>query len=107
MVQKTITIYTDDLSGKESSEIDTHTFSLDGVSYEIDLAPESYDELADALARFINVSRKTGRAKGAKKAHTGGPSAETVRAWARGNGHEVNERGRVPAAIREAYEAAH
>lgn len=106
MVQKTISIYTDDLTGKEHPEIDTHEFSLNGVSYEIDLAPESYDELADALARFIEAGRKTGRTKGARKTSTGGPSAEQVRAWARENGHEVNERGRVPAVIREAYDAA-
>lgn len=108
MVQKIVTIYTDDLTGKESPEIDTHTFALNGVSYEIDLAPESYDELADALGRFIEAGRKTGRAKsgGARKTNAGGPSAEEIRTWARGAGIEVNDRGRVPAAIREQYEAA-
>ncbi|MFI1973393.1 histone-like nucleoid-structuring protein Lsr2 [Streptomyces cinnamoneus] len=30
-----------------------------------------------------------------------------VRAWAKENGHSVNDRGRVPAEIREAYAKAH
>ena len=29
-----------------------------------------------------------------------------IRAWAKENGYEVNDRGRVPASIREAYEKA-
>ncbi|WP_277351002.1 MULTISPECIES: histone-like nucleoid-structuring protein Lsr2 [Streptomyces] len=34
------------------------------------------------------------------------PEDEPVRVWARANGYPVNDRGRVPAAIREAYEAS-
>ncbi|MFG1812399.1 histone-like nucleoid-structuring protein Lsr2 [Kribbella sp. NPDC049174] len=32
--------------------------------------------------------------------------ARTVKEWARANGYEVNHRGRVPAHIREAFDAA-
>lgn len=110
MAQKTITIYTDDLTGKESAEAHTHTFTLDGVGYEIDLAPESYDQLYEALSPFIDKGRKTGRVKGARKARTapaGGPSTADMRSWAKENGYEVNDRGRVPSSVREAFEAAH
>lgn len=108
MVQKTVVINIDDFSGKESEEVSTHAFSLDGVSYEIDLVPENYDKLYDALAPFIENGRKTGRAKGAKvRKGTDGPSAEEVRVWARERGIEVNDRGRVPATVREQFEAAH
>lgn len=109
MVQKLVTIYEDDLTGKQSKEVSTHAFSLDGVGYEIDLVPESYDQLFDALSPFIEKGRKTGRVKGAPKARrvTDGPSAVDVRDWARAHGYDVNDRGRVPAPIREAYEAAH
>ncbi|MGC0385635.1 hypothetical protein RKD33_005852 [Streptomyces sp. SAI-129] len=34
------------------------------------------------------------------------PEDEPVRLWARANGYLVNDRGRIPAAIREAYEAS-
>ncbi len=33
-------------------------------------------------------------------------SASEIRAWARANGHVVRDRGTIPAAIREAFEAA-
>ncbi|WDO11213.1 Lsr2 family protein (plasmid) [Streptomyces murinus] len=111
MAQKIVTIYTDDLTEAESDEVSTHRFSLNGVQYEIDLTPESYDRLDEALRPFIEKGRKTKRAKGAERprqGHTGNsPSAEEVRAWARENGYEVSDRGRVPREIRDAFEAAH
>ncbi|MGY4967501.1 histone-like nucleoid-structuring protein Lsr2 [Streptomyces sp. 900105245] len=110
MAQKIVTVYTDDLTGSESEEVQTHTFSLDGVNYEIDLVSENYDRLFEALAPFISSGRKLGRTRGAvklPKQTPQGPSAEQVRAWARENNYQVNDRGRVPADIREAYAKAH
>lgn len=110
MAQKIVTVYTDDLTGVETEDARTHTFSLDGVSYEVDLASDNYDRLHEALAPFIENGRKLGKAKGTsrpRKLHADGPSAETLRAWAREHGYEVNDRGRVPAYIREAYEKSH
>ncbi|GAA2556969.1 MULTISPECIES: histone-like nucleoid-structuring protein Lsr2 [Streptomyces] len=110
MAQKIVTVYTDDLTGAESDEVGTHTFSLNGVYYEIDLTPENYDKLDAALRPFIENGRKQGRTKGAprvRRSAAEGPSAEEVRAWARENGFAVNGRGRVPREVREAFEAAH
>ncbi|MEU8952604.1 Lsr2 family protein [Streptomyces sp. NPDC048489] len=110
MVQKTVIVFTDDLTGAESKETRTHTFSLDGVSYEIDLISDNYDKLFEALAPFIEKGRKTGRVSAggrARRAPVDGPSPEELRAWARENNYEVNDRGRVPASIHEAYRKAH
>ncbi|MET8509205.1 Lsr2 family protein [Streptomyces sp. NPDC004787] len=112
MAQKIITVFTDDLTGEESSEAASHSFSLDGVGYEIDLGPDSYDRLLDALAPFMKAGRKTGRlkVKGAVAAQRRGNKTQDtpqIREWAREHGYEVSERGRVPATVREAYEAAH
>ncbi|AZM47841.1 hypothetical protein DMB38_20450 [Streptomyces sp. WAC 06738] len=110
MVQKTVVYFEDDLTGEKSDEVSTHAFSLNGVEYEIDLTPDNYDKLDEALRPFIEKGRKVGRSKGAgraRKAATDGPSAEEVRTWARANGHEVNDRGRVPREIRAAFDAAH
>lgn len=38
---------------------------------------------------------------------TGGAPSDDIRAWARENGYEVAERGRVSQAVREAYDKAH
>lgn len=106
MAQKIVTIYTDDLTGEESAEAATHTFALDGVSYEIDLGHDSYDKLLEALAPFTKAARKTGKTRKPAARKTGGAGNQDtaeIRAWAKKNGYNVNDRGRVPAEIREAY----
>ncbi|MEU7167069.1 Lsr2 family protein [Streptomyces morookaense] len=96
--------------GEESNAARNHTFSVDGVSYEIDLGPDSYDQMLQALAPFTKAARKQGKGN---KRPTGRvapsrPSEDTakIRAWAKENGYDVNDRGRVPAEIREAFESA-
>lgn len=110
MAQKVITIYTDDLTGEETEEAQTHTIAIDGIAYEIDLGPDSYDKLMEAVGPFLTNGRKASRAGKAAKSRSAGSSASgdtaKIRAWAKENGYEVNERGRVPADIREAYEKA-
>lgn len=110
MAQKIVTIYTDDVTGKESSDASTHTFSIDGVSYEIDLGPDSYDALLNVLAPFIKAGRIIGRPRGTtgpRRKTPANPDTADIRAWARNNGYDVNDRGRVTATVREAYNKAH
>lgn len=110
MAQKTVVIYTDDLTGEKTDDIQTHSLVLDGVPYEFDLTPDSYDKLLEAVAPFTRVGRKpkTGRAAAGRKsakANQGADGASTheIREWAKSQGYEVNERGRVPARVREAF----
>ncbi|MEU2869741.1 Lsr2 family protein [Streptomyces olivoreticuli] len=112
MAQKIVTLYIDDLTGEEAEEAAAHTFSLDGVTYEIDLGPDSYEHMLQAFGPFIRAGRKTGKVKGQapakRRAKTdGGGDTAAIRKWARENGYAVSERGRVPAEIREAFEKAH
>ncbi|MFE9570382.1 Lsr2 family protein [Streptomyces sp. NPDC006692] len=110
MAQKIVTIYTDDLTGEESAEAATHQVVIDGVAYEVDLGPDSYDKLMEAVGPFLKVGRRIrgSRAKAASPRQAAGASdTAAIRAWAKENGHNINERGRVPADIREAYEKAH
>ncbi|MEU5421411.1 Lsr2 family protein [Streptomyces sp. NPDC001407] len=110
MAQKVQVLLVDDLDGGEADE--TVTFALDGKSYEIDLTAANADKLRGALADYVKSARRTGgRAAGARgkarAAATGGsPDTAKIRAWAKKNGYSVNDRGRVPADIREAYEKA-
>lgn len=104
MAQKVQIILEDDLTGGSADE--TVTFALDGTTYEIDLNTENAAKLRDALAPFVGHGRKTGRAaKSGKKASSAGGNAAEIRAWAKSNGHEVPERGRIPATVREAFDA--
>lgn len=109
MAQKVQVLLLDDLNGGEASE--TVSFAIDGKSYEIDLNEANAKKLRDALEPYLKAGRRSGgrSARGTRAgARTGGGSADTakIRAWAKENGYEVNDRGRVPANIREAYEKA-
>ncbi|GAA2724422.1 MULTISPECIES: Lsr2 family protein [Streptomyces] len=110
MAQKVQVLLVDDLDGGEADE--TVTFALDGKSYEIDLTTDNADKLREALADYVKAARRTGgraaaaRGKGRAVATAGAQDTAKIRAWAKENGYNVNDRGRVPADIREAYEKA-
>jgi hypothetical protein len=109
VAQKVQVLLVDDLDGGEADE--TVTFALDGKTYEIDLTTANADKLRGLLEAYVKGGRRTGgRAAGgrAKTRVASGGSQDTaqIRAWAKENGYEVNDRGRVPATIREAYEKA-
>lgn len=108
MAQKVNIVLVDDIDGSEASE--TVSFGLDGTSYEIDLNDENAAALRDALASYIGHGRKAGGSsrRGRRSAAANlGPSSKEIRDWARSNGYEVSDRGRVSAEIRQAFDAAH
>ncbi|MFC5720755.1 Lsr2 family protein [Streptomyces gamaensis] len=108
MAQKVQVLLVDDLDGGEADE--TVTFALDGKSYEIDLTDANAQKLRDSLAEFVKSGRKTGgRSGGRGKVRPAAPGSQDtarIRKWAKEQGYNVNDRGRVPADIREAYEKA-
>ncbi len=107
MAQKTQVILLDDLDGGSADE--TVTFSLDGVSYEIDLNSANAAKLRDGLAPYVGSGRRVGgRSAGTRGRKRGGDNRTAeIRAWARQNGHKVNERGRIPAGVIAAWEKRH
>ncbi len=111
MAQRVNVVLVDDIDGSDAEE--TVSFALDGVDYEIDLSDQHAGELRNAISLYIGHARRTGgRRKSGRRASTpaaaddGGTSAAEIRAWARENGWDVPERGRVSAEVREAYAAA-
>lgn len=106
MARKTQVILTDDIDGSEATG--TVSFSLDGVAYEIDLNDDNAQQLRDQLGEWASKARRVGgrRTTGARSAGSSNETAK-IRAWAKTNGHQVSDRGRVSQQIREAYNAAH
>ena len=108
MAQKVHIVLVDDLDQSDAEE--TVSFGLDGKEYAIDLNKKNARSLRDALAPFVAharpVSSRGGRRSASKQAASGAAPSE-IRAWARDNGFDVPERGRVAAEVREAYAAAH
>ena len=115
MAQKVQVLLVDDLDGGTADE--TVTFALDGVTYEIDLSAENAEKLREAFALYVGSARRVGgnrnggtrtarRASNGTAPRGGENNTAQIREWARQNGHKVNERGRIPAGILEAYQQA-
>ena len=110
MAQKVTVLLVDDIDGGSADE--TVSFSLDGVSYEIDLSNKNAKAFRDSFAQYVGQARRVGgRASsgrgGRGRRRSGDNRTAEIREWARQNGHKVNERGRIPASVVEAYEKAH
>ena len=115
MAQKVIRQFIDDIDGSAAER--TFSFAVDGTHYEIDLSSDNIKEFTDAIAGFIESARKvkaTGDGRRARKTSpapsgTGQPrqQIQAVRQWARQHGHRINDRGRIPASIQQAFDQAH
>lgn len=111
MVKKVIVTVVDDLD--ENSRADeTVEFSLDGVSYEIDLTAAHASELRDGLKKWIPHARKSDSGRTSNGAASKSrPVADrdqsaAIREWAKGAGFEISARGRISTEVRRAYEKA-
>lgn len=103
--------YIDDIDGADlGGEANTLFFAFDGKEYSIDLSDENADTFRQAMAPYIEAGQRvTGnKTKTARKTTTKNASGDTkaIREWAQANGHDVSDRGRIPATVTEAYAAA-
>ena len=110
MAKKTVIKVVDDLDGAELDEYETVKWSLDGKNYEFDTSPEHAEEFRNHVATYVAASRSASRAPQRRNAATPAarPAANTrvIRQWANENGFTVSDRGRIPADVIAAYEAA-
>lgn len=101
--------YTDDIDGTDlGDKASTLFFAFDGKEYSIDLSDENADTFREVMAPYIEAGQRvTGKTKSARKS-TIKASGDTkaIRDWARDNGHDISDRGRIPATVMEAYAAA-
>ncbi|XVX20960.1 histone-like nucleoid-structuring protein Lsr2 [Actinomycetota bacterium] len=108
MAQRVQVMLVDDIDGTDAEE--TVTFGLDGVTYEIDLNAANAAKLRDGLATWVGHARRSGGRRSAAKPPSRAQSREeltNIREWARKNGHQVSDRGRISAEVKAAYEKAH
>jgi hypothetical protein len=123
MATITRTYMVDDLDGTTENDVSTVQFSIDKVSYEIDLSATNADRLRETLTRFVDAGTlvqppkpaRNGRAatptstrsRKTTPATSGRDQVRAVREWATQNGFEVSSRGRISKAIQDAFEGAH
>jgi len=111
VAKKVETVFIDDVDGSKADT--TICFALDGAEYEIDLSAAHADELRSAMKQYTEAGRKastsareSARASARRAAASSGPSSAEVRDWAKGQGFEVKERGRIPAELVVKFQAA-
>lgn len=107
MAQQIQTLFIDDIDGGPAEG--TVRFGLDGTDYEIDLSAAHSEELHKVLVGYVTHARKAGRtARRGSRGRRPADSLDTrkVREWARAEGLDIKERGRVPAEVIEKYKAA-
>jgi hypothetical protein len=113
MAKKVTVTLVDDFDGEGPAD-ETVEFSIDGVSYEIDLSAKNAKKLRDDFKLWIEAGRRVG---GRRRGRSGVPTragrgsidreqSAAIREWARRNGHKVSTRGRIPAEVIEAFHAA-
>ena len=113
VAQKIQTLFIDDIDGGEAEG--TVRFALDGAEYEIDLSAKHSEELRSALGKYVaharkvgGAARRAGRSGGGRAPRSAASSLNTteIRNWARDNGYDIKDRGRVPADVVAKYQAA-
>jgi hypothetical protein len=114
-------VLVDDLDGSEGAE--TVKFGLDGKQYEIDLSTDHAASLRNLLATYIARAREVEEEDEAPRPLFSRPvpvpsqprqgyapidrdQAAVIRSWARDNGHDVSDRGRIPARVVELYNSS-
>jgi Lsr2 len=119
-----VTTINDDVTGLPVTDATEVKITIDGVTGTLDLSAESLAALralaagdgASALAALLappESTAKTSRPRSGKRSGDAKPVAGTdapvdeIRAWAKGNGFTVNDRGRVPKDAVAAFIAAH
>ena len=88
-----------------------------GVAYRTDLCPTHASELAAALEPFLQMAERVMARRGApiasrpldnrprRPARRDPIQVGAIRTWARANGYEVSDRGRIPREVEDAYNA--
>lgn len=102
---ETVVNLTDDLDGSKADR--TYAFEWGGSSYEIDLSRRNAAAFEKALRPYVDAARRVrvGRRRNARASQSA-LNLGDVRAWAKENGLQVADRGRIPASVVDAYRAA-
>ena len=111
MAQQFQVQYIDDLDGTDlGSEANSISFAFEGKEYTIDLSEANAEAFREVMAPYIENGHRVigGKAKPARKSAAKSSSGDTkiIREWARENGFEVSDRGRIPSDVMDAYAAA-
>lgn len=117
MAKRVLVQLVDDIDDQPIESGGEHiTFAVNGNAYEIDLRDDHALEFRRKFDYYISKSKRVRNTSTRQSVET--PSARSaiqrdpaqtraIREWATANGMNVSARGRIPAEIERAFEAAH
>lgn len=108
----------DDIDPAIEDGVETVQISYGGTDYEIDLGKEHRDTLDEVMKNWLAHARRVGAtsgrlarghgaATGTRPARRDRAQTGHIRQWARDQGMEISERGRIPADVMAKYQQAH
>jgi hypothetical protein len=112
MARRTVTILTCDLCDDPHDDADVTTlrFGYSGRDYELDACPTHAEEVRAALSGWARRGRAAGSTVPVEPARRSRPTVrpdkaqiDAIRRWARDNGYQVTDRGRVPERVMDAF----
>jgi nucleoid-associated protein Lsr2 len=107
MAQQVSVTITCDICGS-SKDAQRHTISLDGRAREIDLCGKDGRALDKVANKYVPHARKVRRAPATgRRTVSDRERSADIRAWAKSEGFEVSDRGRIPESVEREYTAAH
>src|SRR5512135_2206354 len=111
MARQVQTRLIDDIDGSEAAG--TVRFGYEGVEYEVDLSEKHLEEFEEFLAPYVEHGRRLGgdNRRGRRRAGREEPRKQRdladVRQWAREQGYQVSDRGRIAGEILSRYDESH
>jgi len=116
IVPEPIITVIDDYDGKElHPDTPPERYRINGRTYDLYLSDESKKTVDDFLRKLLDgaeevrdtyTPRSSRGRGGAGVAIMDGYTIHDLREWARANGHQVSDRGRIPKSVIEAFQAA-
>lgn len=95
----------------DGAPLKTVKLSYRGIDYEVDLSEKNATALGNVLAPYLDVARRTNKARttevAATKLSIDAPRPHDIRRWAKSHGMDVADRGRLPADVTYRYLKAH
>jgi nucleoid-associated protein Lsr2 len=114
VAQKVQILLTCDLDEEDVPAVETVNFSYDDTFCAFELCESHLEEFYNTMQGYISVARQTdaagrrSRVGASARSNSRAPKEDlgAVREWARANGYQVSDRGRISGEVREAYAAA-
>lgn len=107
MAKETIIRITDDIDGSEA--VESIRFAFRGTDYDIDLNAKNVAAIEKSFEKWIQHGQKSDpgiRTRQRRSSVKNKDQTAAVREWAKANGYQVSDRGRIAAEVRAAYDAS-